>query len=109
MKLSDPAIIAKEKLTEYLLKWQPENDKSKFLEKAGYTQALWQQLADDIRKQIFSLDAKLIRKTPYGDMHEIRGFMTGPNGVSLKVVTVWMAEYKTHNTKFITLYPDEED
>ena len=109
MKLSDPALIAAEKLTEYLLKWQPENDKSKFLERAGYTQAGWQQLADDIRNQIFSLDAGLIRKTPYGDMYEIRGSLTGPNGAKLKVITIWMVEYKTQNAKFITLYPDKED
>lgn len=108
MKLSDQTIIAPEKLTHYFLKWRPEHDKSKFLELAGYTLENWQQLLDDIRSQILPIEAELICKTIYGDMYEIRGKLVGPNGVSIKIVTVWMVEYKSRQTKFITLFPDKE-
>jgi hypothetical protein len=42
-------------------------------------------------------------------MYEIRGSLAGPNGVSLKVVTIWMTEHVTGQTKFITLFPDKKD
>ncbi|MEI6127649.1 MAG: DUF6883 domain-containing protein [Pseudomonadota bacterium] len=108
MKLSIQSIITPEKLTNYLLKWQPENDKSRFLESAGYTQSNWKRLESDLRNQILSLDAELLRKTYYGDMYKIKGELTGPKGISLKTITIWMVEYKTKQTKFITLYPDKE-
>ena len=108
MKISSNAIIAKEKISDYLLKWQPDNDKSKFLELAGYSADNWQKLVDDIRKQILPADAETVRKTPYGDLFRIRNDLVGPNGVTLRVVTVWMQEYVSGETKFITLFPDKE-
>ena len=108
MKISSNAIIAKEKISDYLLKWQPDNDKSKFLELAGYSADNWQKLVDDIRKQILPADAETVRKTPYGDLFRIRNDLIGPNGVTLRVVTVWMQEYVSGETKFITLFPDKE-
>ena len=108
MKLTKHAIIAPEKLTKYLLQWQPENDKSKFLEKGGYKAASWERLATDIREQILPREAELMRKTHYGAMYQIKGILKGPNGVLLKIITIWMKENKTQKTKFITLYPDKE-
>lgn len=43
----------------------------------------------------------------FGDVYEIQGILVGPNGVELAVVTIWMIEYATQQTKFITLYPDK--
>lgn len=108
MKLSPTATIAKEKISDYLLKWQPDNDKSKFLELAGYTSKDWQRLVDDIRTQILPVDAEIVRKTPYGDLFRIRNELIGPNGATLRVVTVWMKENVSGETKFITLFPDKE-
>jgi hypothetical protein len=108
LKLPEQAIIAPEKITSYFLKWQAENDKSKFLERAGYTLDNWQQLDHDIRNKILPKEAKLVRKTNYGDLFEIHGTLVGPNGVSLKIVTIWMMEYKSRQTKLITLFPDKE-
>ena len=107
MKLPQDAIIAAEKLTLYLLQWQPENDKSGFLARAGYELANWQQLAMDLRQQLLPLDAQLQETTRWGELHEIRGRLTGPNGVALRVVTTWMKEPQTTLTKFITLFPDK--
>lgn len=108
MKLPDDSIITREKITDYLLKWQPDNDKSAFLGKAGYSAGNWQRLLGDIRSQILPIDAELVRKTAYGDLLRIRGKLRGPSGVLLRVVTIWMKEYKSRKTKFITLFPDKE-
>jgi hypothetical protein len=108
LRLPDQTIIAPEKFTRYLLKWQPENDKSKMLGRAGYTLGNWRELVRDIRNQFLPEEAKFVRKTAYGDMYEIRGELVGTNNVSLKIVTVWMMEYQSQKTKFITLFPDKE-
>ena len=108
MKLPDDSIISPEKITEYLLKWQPDNDKSQFLAQTGYSSDNWQRLLEDICAQILPIEAELIRKTAYGDLFRIRGQLLGPNGVSLRVITVWIVEYASAETKFITLFPDKE-
>jgi hypothetical protein len=110
MKLHADTIIAPAKLTHYLLIFRPVDDKSKFLARAGYSLENWQQLESDIRSQILPLEAMPSDEVNrFGDMYEIRGSLTGPNGWSLRVITIWMIEYATGQTKFITLYPNKED
>jgi len=109
MKLSRDAVIAPAKLTSYLLVWREVDDKSKFLAQAGYGQENWQQLEADLRNQILPLEAvQSDEANRFGDVYEIRGILSGVNGVNLAVVTIWMIEYETQQTKLITLYPDKE-
>ena len=105
MKLSSNTLIAPEKLTQYLLIPRRRNDKSRWLAQAGYTIKNWQLLEKDLRKQILSLIAIPTEYTRYGQMYEIKGNLTGPNGKILTVCTIWMTETATGDTKFITMYP----
>ena len=58
MATLDPnAVIARAKLTEYLLVPLVKDDKSQFLAQSGYTIENWQQLERDLREQILSLEA----------------------------------------------------
>ncbi len=109
MRFSRDAVIASAKLTRYLLVWREVDDKSKFLARAGYGQENWQQLEADLRDQILPLEAvPSDEPNRFGDVYEIRGVLRGTNGINLAVVTIWMIEYETHQTKFVTLYPDKE-
>ena len=101
------SVIAKEKLTRYLLRWRPEDDKSAFLEQVGYTLEMADRLMVDMREQLMPLEAELVEQTEYGLKYQIRGTLTGPNGRALRIVTIWMSEEATGQTKFITLYPDK--
>lgn len=102
-------MIASAKLTKYLLIWREVDDKSKFLAKAGYGQENWQQLEADLRNQILPLEAVPSGEpNRFGEVYEIRGVLSGVNGVKIAVVTIWMIEFETQQTKFITLYPDKE-
>ncbi len=92
MKLPENTLIAQDKLTQYLLVKKKRNDKSQWLAQAGYTINNWQLLEYDLRTQILSLDALQIDDINYGTMYEIRGKLTGPNGIDLLVCTVWMTE-----------------
>ena len=63
MKL--PSLAAR-KITEYLLRWRPEDDKSGFLAQAGYTVETSERLVTDIREQLVPLEAELVEETEYG-------------------------------------------
>ena len=107
MKLSGHAIISSEKLTRYLLVKRPVGDKSAFLKQAGYIVGNWKQLEHDLRRQILTKDAVSIEKTVYGEIFEIRASLVGPNGMAIRLITIWMREAESGLTKFITLYPDK--
>jgi hypothetical protein len=106
MKLSTGAVIATDKLTRYLLVPQARGDKSAFLAGAGYTINNADQLLRDLREQILPLDATALESNKFGQYFEVRGRLTGPNGVVLAVRTIWMTEHLSGITKFVTLIPD---
>ncbi len=108
MKLPENTLIVSEKLTNYLLASRKRNDKSKWLAGAGYTPENWEMLEADLRNQILSENADSVERTEFGQMYEIRGMLVGPNGKSLSVLTVWMTDNETGNTRFITMYPDRK-
>jgi hypothetical protein len=106
MKLPEDSAIAKTKLHEYLLRHRDEDDKSGFLALAGYTLNNAERLMHDIRTQLLPLDAEFFDWTEYGPKYRIRGTLTGPDGRVLRVVSIWMKEDATGETKFVTLFPD---
>lgn len=106
MQLPRDAIIAPEKLTDYLLRARDDHDKSGFLALAGYNKMQAVRLESDIRAQLLPIPATCAGENPYGEKFVIRGSLTGPNGRTLRVFSVWMLEKATGLTKFITLYPD---
>ncbi|MGR3173037.1 MAG: DUF6883 domain-containing protein [Candidatus Scalindua sp.] len=99
--------IAPEKLKRYLLVLRKRNDKSQWLSQAGYNLENLHTLEKDLRSQLLSLDATPTESTKYGQMYEIRGNLTGPNGKTLMVYTIWVIETATGVTKLITMYPDK--
>ena len=107
MKLPADTIIAPNKLTQYLLRLRVEDDKSQFLELAGYTLTDANRLLRDIREQVLPLDAEFHEETEYGPKYRIRGTLTGPNGRVLRVLTIWLKESATNQVKFVTLFPDK--
>ena len=106
MKLPAHSFIARRKVTEYLLRRRGEDDKSGFLALEGYTLDNADQLLHDLREQLLPLDAELFEETEYGPKYRIRGTLTGPNGRTLGVLSIWMKDEATGETKFVTLRPD---
>ena len=107
MKLPANTIIAPRKASEYLLQKRTDDDKSGFLALAGYTSNHADKLLRDIREQLLPLDAEFHEDTEYGPKYLIRGTLTGPSGRGLRVLTIWMKEDATGQTKFVTLLPDK--
>ena len=65
MKLPANSEIARVKVTQYLLKHRDEDDKSKFLSRAGYTPTHADKLLEDLRALLKGA-AKFIQTTEYG-------------------------------------------
>ena len=107
MILPADSIIARAKLTKYLLVLQPEDDKSKWLALAGYTLANSDRLEADLRAQVLTCEAVLTRKNAFGSYFEIRAPLTGPNGRTLTVRTIWQHDALSGVARFVTLYPSK--
>jgi hypothetical protein len=105
MIIPKEAIIAEEKIRDYLLKQLDEGDKSLFLNRAGYTREEWWELHRDLREQILPAEGVLQRKTRFGERYVVTSSITGPNGRTLAIRTFWENNY-IQGWKFITLIPD---
>jgi hypothetical protein len=66
-----------------------------------------ERLLTDIRSQLLPLAAEFLDQTEYGPKYRISGTLIGPNGRTLRVVTIWMTDDATGQTRFVTLYPDK--
>ncbi len=103
MLLPADSTIAPEKLTKYLLVLLPKDDKSQFLQKAGYTLENWQQLEADLRSQVLPQPAIFMEATIYGSKYAIETTLRGVNGLEIEIITIWMVA--NQQAKFVTLIP----
>ena len=100
MKLPVDSIIAPEKLTHYLLVFNEQSDKSKFLEKGGYLLDNWEVLEADLRKLLKS-EALFQKADTFGEYYVIVGELSK----GLNVKTIWLRESGSEIVRFITLIP----
>jgi hypothetical protein len=107
MKLPEDAFIDPRKLTDYLLRPLEDSDKSAFLARAGYTPENHERLLADLRKQLLTSEAADLGPFVFGQKYEITGTLTGPNGRTLRVRTIWAKIQATGETRFVTLIPNE--
>jgi len=103
MLLPANATIPEEKLTKYLLVLLPKDDKSKFLQKAGYTLENWQRLEADLRSQVLTQPAEFWKETSYGKKYLINATLKGVNGLEIEIITIWILA--NQQVKFVTLIP----
>ena len=104
MKLQGNIVIPDAKLTQYLLVPRQEDDKSKFLAQAGFTQDNPDQLKQAILTLIQTHDAISDRQDKYGTYYRIEGDLIGFNR-TLAVVTVWIERTQDRTIQFVTLKP----
>jgi hypothetical protein len=105
MIIPKDAIIADEKVRDYLLKPLDVDDKSGYLTLAGYTREDYWELLRDIREQLLPGEAEYQERNSFGDYYIVKGYLRGPNGRRLGVRTVWLHEV-SERIRFLTLFPD---
>jgi hypothetical protein len=101
------AVIAQEKLTDYLLNTGHKRGgtKARLLEQYGYNVQNWRQFEANIRSGL-GAEVDVVRTTEYGARYEIRMTLQTPLGVPLTVRTIWQIDDGTDVPRLITLYPD---
>ena len=101
------AIIPPEKLRDYLLSAAHPigRYKSAFFRSLGYTQEHWQLLERDLRA-VLSSEAEPSTPSEYGQKFTVRGALSGPNGRSAEIVSVWIILAGETAPRFVTAYPE---
>lgn len=84
-----------------------ENDKSRFLASAGCSLTNWERLRADLHELAQRDPISDEEGSPYGIKREVRGSITGLNGQTLDIVTIWITLDATGETRFVTLFPAE--
>jgi len=107
MKMPLGLIIQDRKLTQYLLVYQVEGDKSEFLRRAGYTLQNWQSLRQDILKAVTHAEVAEVIQTDWGTRFKVKSQWQGLNGQFLKILTIWQQDQGSDVIRFVTLYPDK--
>jgi hypothetical protein len=62
---------------------------------------------EETLRSLLKGDAQEKDVTEYGNKYEIRGIITGPSGLSVEIVTVWIILKGENHPRFITAYPGE--
>ena len=105
---ADKAIIAEEKILDYLLNQDHRRGgaKARLLVSIGYQRDEWKQLERDIREKHLTSDIKATIDTEYGIRYEI----VGPLGVSgrrkIDFRSIWQVDTGTDTPRLITIYPE---
>ncbi len=104
------AVIPLDKLREYLLSAvHPDGrGKAEYLGRLGYSQEASEQLESDLREQILTLEARPGRPSPYGQKYEILGPLTGRNGTTAWVLTIWIVLTGETAPRLVMLIPAEK-
>lgn len=105
MKIPIDALIPADKLSRYLLMPRDEDDKSRFLAQAGFTENNPEVLDAALRELIAAEEAISDRRDEYGVFYQVRGQLHGPDNQNLAVITIWLQEAQSGQYRFITLKP----
>lgn len=102
------AIVSADKLRDYLLSSAHPigRYKSTFFRSLGYAPEQWQVLERDLRA-VLSNEAQPSGVTKYGQKFTVRGALSGPNGRSAGIVSIWIILVGETAPRFVTAYPEE--
>lgn len=105
---AEQAVIAPEKLRDYLLNPEHRRGASKavLLISMGYETDQWQQLDADLRAQHLTADVEHVEDTDYGTRYTLVAELTGPNGRTIAFRSVWQIDIGTDRPRLITMYPE---
>jgi hypothetical protein len=100
-------IIDPAKLRDYLL--DPNHPrgatKARFFQSLGYSRLAWRRLDADLRRAHSSQIVQLERLTEYGRKFRMVARITGPNGRSAVVVSIWIVRTGESVPRFVTAFP----
>lgn len=106
---ADQAIVATEKVRDYLLNLNHPDGGSKavWFHSLGYARDQWQELADDLLAIARGGCEFHTEKTQFGKKYKAAGSIGRPYHRPGNVLTVWIVE-NDDPPRLVTAYPDED-
>lgn len=107
---ADDAIIDPAKLHGYLLSAAHPlgRFKARFFSALGFSFDRWQELESALRTQHLTQEAEPALVMRSGQKFTIQAILTGPNGQSAGVVSVWFIRSGESTPRFVTAYPGDQ-
>jgi hypothetical protein len=104
---ADDAVIDPAKLRGYLLSTEHPlgRFKARVFGARGFSEDRWQELESALRTQHLTQEAKSAGVMQSGQKFTIQAILTGPNGQSASVVSVWFIRSGETAPRFVTAYP----
>ena len=106
---ADAVIIAKEKITDYLLNPDHPDGASKavFFEAFGFSASAWETLAAAL-KRIGQENPVNAVASVHGRKYIVDGPLQTPSGRIVRVRTVWIIDDETETPRLVTAYPRDK-
>lgn len=79
--------------------------KATFFAVLGFAPDRWELLRDALLHAARTGDAIEGQASEFGIKYELRGLLTGPNGRSAAVVTIWIVHHGQREPRFVTAFP----
>lgn len=99
------AVMPEAKFTRYALDKARQPDKAKALELAlGYTQKNYQELMENIERNLPHFPAVYKGTDGYGDRYEIEMMLVGANGRVARLMTGWIVDKEKDETRLTSAY-----
>ena len=104
------AVVAREKITDYLLNAaHPDNGgKAAFFQELGFTVAEWPRFAAALRKIAQNFSAGKTVESSHGNKYVLDGQLETLSGKTRTVRTVWIIDRGLDTPRLVTAYPNDE-
>lgn len=101
------AVVDDAKIREYLV--SPTHPlgrfKAAFFDSIGFAATNWQHLRDELLALAEGGQAGPALPSPHGIKYEVHGTITGPEGATAEIMTVWIVRPGEDFPRLITAYP----
>jgi Domain of unknown function (DUF6883) len=103
------ALIAKEKVTDYLLNpAHPDNGgKAQFFHSLGFRREAWEVLARAFRRLAAATEVAERLESAHGMKYVLEGVIETPSGRDPRVRTIWIVDRGGDCPRLVTAYPAE--
>lgn len=104
------AVVAREKITNYLLNAaHPDNGgKAAFFQELGFTVAEWHLFTAALRQIAENVSTGKTVESSHGNKYVLDGQIETPSGKTPKVRTVWIIDRGLDKPRLVTSYPHDE-
>jgi hypothetical protein len=101
------AVVAREKLTHYLLSNSHPvgKSKAKFFRQFGYDDQIVELLEEGLLAIAQTQEVEEVEESAHGTKYKIPGFLNTPAGIPVRILTVWIIPSDGEDPRFVTAFP----